>query len=82
MCLHRQYKGKKDEIVVGIERGGEKGKGAQESIPRNEFRQSTYSLLAGRYDNPISTRFLAPIDCLKNRQIGKGRERKGTRKEP
>ncbi len=21
--------------------------------------------MAGRYDNPISTRFLAPIDCLK-----------------
>ena len=21
--------------------------------------------LAGRYDNPIPTRFLAPIDCLK-----------------
>jgi hypothetical protein len=36
--------------------------GAQESIPRNEFRLSS---LAGRYDNPIPTRFLAPIDCLK-----------------
>ncbi len=23
------------------------------------------SSLAGRYDNPIPTRFLAPIDCLK-----------------
>ncbi len=22
--------------------------------------------LAGRYDNPIPTRFLAPIDCFKN----------------
>ncbi len=38
--------------------------GAQESIPRNEFRQPMYSL-AGRYDNPIPTRFRAPIDCLK-----------------
>jgi hypothetical protein len=24
-----------------------------------------FSTLAGRYDNPIPTRFLAPIDCLK-----------------
>ncbi len=79
--------------MVGIERGGEKGKGigiieewrdgrvsgrAQESIPKNKYRQSTYSLLAGLYDNPIPTLFLAPIDCLKNRQTGKGRERKGT----
>ncbi len=36
--------------------------GAQESIPRNEFRQPMYSL-AGRYDNSIPPRFLAPIDC-------------------
>jgi hypothetical protein len=34
--------------------------GAQEPIPRNKFRS-----LVGRYDNPISTRFLAPIECLK-----------------
>ncbi len=33
--------------------------GAQESIPRNQFRQP------GRYDNPIPTRFLSPTDCLK-----------------
>jgi hypothetical protein len=32
---------------------------AQESIPRNQFRQGS------RYDNPIPTRFLAPIDCWK-----------------
>ncbi len=32
--------------------------GAQESIPRDQFRQS-------RYDNAIPTRFLARIDCLK-----------------
>ncbi len=38
--------------------------GAQESIPRKQFRQAVCSL-AGRYDNPIPTRFLAPIDCLK-----------------
>jgi hypothetical protein len=38
--------------------------GAQESIPRNEFHQPMCSL-AGRYDNHIPTRFLAPIDCLK-----------------
>jgi hypothetical protein len=37
--------------------------GAQESIPRNEFRQPCS--LEGRYDNPIPTRFLVPIDCLK-----------------
>ncbi len=33
--------------------------GAQESIPRNQFRQAVY-ILAGRYDNPIPARFLAP----------------------
>jgi hypothetical protein len=33
--------------------------GAQESIPRNECS------LAGRYDNPIPPKFLAPIDFLK-----------------
>ena len=37
--------------------------GAQESIPRN-YSASLCSL-ANRYDNPIPTRFLAPIDCLK-----------------
>jgi hypothetical protein len=37
--------------------------GAQESIPRN--RSASLCSLAGRYGNPISTRFLAPIDCLK-----------------
>ncbi len=49
--------------------------GAQESIPRNEFRQPMYSL-AGRYDEPIPPRFLAPIDSLKipaqNTSIFKG----------
>ncbi len=35
------------------------------SIPRNQFRQPMYCTLAGRYDNPIPTWFLAPIDCLK-----------------
>jgi hypothetical protein len=38
--------------------------GAQELILRNEFRQPVCSL-AGRYDNPIHPRFLAPIDSLK-----------------
>ncbi len=36
--------------------------------PRNRFQgMNSVSLcsLAGRYDNPIPTRFLAPIDCLK-----------------
>jgi hypothetical protein len=33
--------------------------GAQESIPMNEFCQPM--CLAGRYDNPIPTRFLAPL---------------------
>ncbi len=37
--------------------------GAPELIPRNEFRQPMY--LAGRYDNPIPPRCLAPIDSLK-----------------
>ncbi len=37
--------------------------GAQESIPRNEFRQ--LCSLAGRYNKPIPPRFLAPIGCLK-----------------
>jgi hypothetical protein len=40
--------------------------GAQELIPRNEFR---HPMKPGgqvrRYDNPIPNRFLAPIDCLK-----------------
>ncbi len=34
--------------------------GAQESIPRNEFRQLNLCSLAGRYDNPIPPWFLAP----------------------
>ncbi len=38
--------------------------GAQESMPRHQFRQPIYSL-AGRYDNPIPTRCLAPINFLK-----------------
>ncbi len=36
--------------------------------PRNLFRgmnSASLCSLAGRYDNPIPTRFLAPIDCLK-----------------
>jgi hypothetical protein len=37
--------------------------GAQESIPRND--STSLCSLAGRYDNPIPTRCLAPIDCLK-----------------
>ncbi len=40
--------------------------------PRNRFQgmnsASLYSL-AGWYDNPIPTRFLAPIDCLKKFQL-------------
>ncbi len=39
--------------------------GAQESMPRHQFRQPMYCSLAGRYDNPIPTRCLAPIDFLK-----------------
>jgi hypothetical protein len=31
---------------------------------KEQFRQPLYSL-AGWYDNPIPTRFLAPIDCSK-----------------
>jgi hypothetical protein len=37
--------------------------GAQESIPRNE--SASQGSLACQYDNPIPTRFLVPIDCLK-----------------
>ncbi len=37
--------------------------GAQESISKNEFRKCSLCSLAGRYDNPIPTWFLAPIDC-------------------
>jgi hypothetical protein len=36
--------------------------------PRNRFqgiKSASLCSLAGRYDNPIPTRFLAPIDCLK-----------------
>ncbi len=36
--------------------------------PRNRFQRinsASLCILKGRYDNPISTRFLAPIDCLK-----------------
>jgi hypothetical protein len=36
--------------------------------PKNRFQRinsTRLSCLAGRYDNPIPTRFLAPIDCLK-----------------
>ncbi len=35
---------------------------------RNRFlgmNSASLCSLAGRYDNPIHTRFLAPIDCLK-----------------
>ena len=36
--------------------------------PRNRFQgtnSASLCSLAGRYDNPIPTQFLAPIDCLK-----------------
>jgi hypothetical protein len=33
--------------------------------PWNRFRQHMYSSLAGRYENPFPTRFLAPIYCSK-----------------
>jgi hypothetical protein len=36
--------------------------------PRNQFpglNSTSLCSLAGRYDNPIPTRFLAPIECLK-----------------
>ncbi len=36
--------------------------------PRNriqEINSASLCSLVGRYDNPIPTRFLAPIDCLK-----------------
>jgi hypothetical protein len=36
--------------------------------PRNRFQgmnSASLCSLAGRYDNPIPTRFLVPIDCLK-----------------
>jgi hypothetical protein len=37
--------------------------GAQELIPR--MNSASLCSLAGQYDNPIPTRFLAPIDFLK-----------------
>ncbi len=33
--------------------------------PRNRFQGINSASLAGRYYNPIPTRFLAPIECLK-----------------
>jgi hypothetical protein len=36
--------------------------------PKNRFQRINYASLcslAGRYDNPIPTRFPAPVDCLK-----------------
>ncbi len=36
--------------------------------PRNQFQgmnSASLCSLAGQYDNPIPTRFLAPIECLK-----------------
>jgi hypothetical protein len=30
-----------------------------------DYDSASLCSLAGRYDNPIPTRFLAPIDCLK-----------------
>ncbi len=43
--------------------------------PRIDSKDSLRILLAGRYDNPIPARFLAPIDCLKKAK------RKGERGE-
>ncbi len=48
--------------------------GAQESIPRNEFRQPIWPG-GPRYDNPISTSILAPIDFLKNSSSEKQRKK-------
>jgi hypothetical protein len=34
--------------------------------PKNRFQRINFAslcFLAGRYDNPIPTRFLAPVDC-------------------
>ncbi len=44
--------------------------------PRNRFQMQSASLcsLAGRYDNPIPNRFLAPIDCLKIPALNTGCE--------
>ncbi len=51
-----------------ISRNQFQGINSKESILSNQF-QGIYSAslcsLAGRYANPIPTRFLAPIDCLK-----------------
>ncbi len=36
--------------------------------PKNQFQginTARWCSLAGRYDNPIPTRFLAPLDCVK-----------------
>jgi hypothetical protein len=34
-------------------------------MPRNQCRQAVFSM-AGLFANPIPTRFLATVDCLKN----------------
>ncbi len=39
--------------------------GAHESIIKNRFRQPMLPGVAGQYDNPIPSLFLAPIDCSK-----------------
>ncbi len=50
--------------------------------PRNRFQginSASQCSLAGRYDNPIPTRFLAPIDCLKIPAQGTGSHCVGAR---
>ncbi len=53
--------------------------------PRNRFQgMNSVSLcsLAGRYDNPISTRCLAPIDCLKIPALAARYDKQGCRTGP
>ncbi len=56
-CVHHHY------FLLSPEPVFLKVYGAQESIPRNEFLQPMYDTIL--YDNPIPTRFPAPIYCLK-----------------
>ncbi len=49
-------------------------------IAQNQFQginSASLCSLAGRYNNPIPTRFLAPIDCLKipEQELGEKRGR-------
>ncbi len=52
--LRRWDGGREEEGGIGLE------------VPKNRFQESIQpDCVAWQFDNPIPTRFLAPIDCLK-----------------